>query len=399
MLFNFCLQSFLQNFAFMNFSTDSTLVENDALKLSGGLKEIEMGLIYYGAYAATLPAMIVSMVLLLRGYDRTAGLAMSLLIVIAGWLRYLAALQQSYALALTSTVILGLAGGVIFTSFTFLPERWFPPHERAFATALAAQSCYAGWALGCFNPPMLGREIDQGSGEQHTLSGLRSFLLAQAIITSSILPLQLATNTRGPLTSAEGDPSAHGGSHAAAGSGSLSVGRSLQLLAGRPQYLIHSSCYAVLGAVGYGVPGVAVDCFSDYLGDLSDFGYLLIGFFVISGVATGLLCGKLVPVPWYGAAVRVLFAVGSSALLTIQILLFASSKGADVSRSPWRLGQCLRAPVPTSRILSSRIRSSRILSSRIHSSRILTYRILTSHILSSRILSHTLTRPSRGHRS
>ena len=106
----------------MDFSTDSTLVKS-SLRLT---EEVQDGLLYFGGFAATLPAMGLSMGLLLRGHDRTAGLLMSVLIVGGAWLRWVAVTHASYAIAMISTVMLGLAGGVIFTSFTFLPERWFP---------------------------------------------------------------------------------------------------------------------------------------------------------------------------------------------------------------------------------------------------------------------------------
>ena len=37
---------------------------------------------------------------------------------------------KAYCLALASTFLLGVAGGVIYTSITFLPAQWFPDKER-----------------------------------------------------------------------------------------------------------------------------------------------------------------------------------------------------------------------------------------------------------------------------
>ena len=53
-------------------------------------------------------------------------------------------------------MFVGIAGGVIFSSFTFLPERWFPAAERGIATALAVQSTNFGWGLGTLIPAVLG---------------------------------------------------------------------------------------------------------------------------------------------------------------------------------------------------------------------------------------------------
>ena len=80
----FCFHSFVQCFCFMDFSTDAALVQRSLAMQDG----VEDGLLYYGAFAATLPAMWISMWMLLRGLDRAAGMAMSLLIVAGAWLRF-----------------------------------------------------------------------------------------------------------------------------------------------------------------------------------------------------------------------------------------------------------------------------------------------------------------------
>ena len=310
----FCVQNFMQCFCFLDFSTDVPLTKA-ALNTTS---DADVGLLYYGGFASTLPAMIASLWLLLRGYEWTAGLGMSLLIVGGAWLRYVAVSAHSFGLALLSTVMLGMAGGVIFTSFTFLPARWFPEHERAFATALAAQSNYAGWAAGCLGPLLFGS----------TLEGFQTFMLWQAIVTSIILPIQLLANSRGPVSDAPTPqpPSAAAQQPTAecSAGGSLGLRASLSVLAGRPQYLIHSTCYAVLGAVGYAVTGVVDECFSAALG-ASAFSpqqamWLNVAF-VLTGVLTGLCAGRVVPPHKYGLAIRSLFALGTAALLAIQLLL------------------------------------------------------------------------------
>ena len=118
--------------------------------------DMENNVLYSGAFVATLPFMLVAGWALLRGYDWSACLAMSALIVLAGWLRWAAVVVGSYALAVVSTGLVGVAGGVIFTMFTFLPARWFPEGERGLATSLAVQATYAGWALGALIPIVLG---------------------------------------------------------------------------------------------------------------------------------------------------------------------------------------------------------------------------------------------------
>ena len=69
---------------------------------------------------------------------------------------------------------------------------------------------------------------------------------------------------------------------------------------------------------------MAVGSFESHLGELSDVAWILDGLFVVSGVLTGLLCGKLVPLKYYGLAVKGLFAVGTGALLIIQVMVVVS---------------------------------------------------------------------------
>ena len=316
----FCLHSAFQNFCFMNFATDQDLVN----KMLGEPSALENLLLSYGAFAATLPAMICSMWLLLRGYDRSAGLIMSVLIVLGAWLRYAAEVSHSYAYALISTVVLGLAGGVIFTSITFLPARWFPASERAFATALAAQSNYLGWAIGAINPIMLGKPAPDG---EHTEEGMHVFLLCQAIAVTLLLPLHLMINVRGPIHAvAQGDDKPD--------EPTMGVVQTFRLLLRRPQYLIHCGCYALLGAVGYAVPEVVETCFSAVLPNATDASFTPDESmwsnvaFIAPGVVVGILSGKLVPERHYGTAVRAMAVLGAAALLTIQILLLIAQRGS-----------------------------------------------------------------------
>ena len=68
--------------------------------------------------------------------------------VAGGWLRYLAVVRSSYALAVLSSLVCGGAAAVVVCSFTAVSERWFRPSHRGLATSIAVQSNYLGWALG-----------------------------------------------------------------------------------------------------------------------------------------------------------------------------------------------------------------------------------------------------------
>jgi MFS family permease len=350
----FVFQSFIQCVCFMDFSTDEALVEETLHTEDPS----EIGHLYYGGFASTVVAMFYSLWLLLSGRDWRAGLGMAILIVAGAWLRLIAAHAHSYALALLSTLSLGLAGGVIFTSITFLPERWFPEHERPFATALAVQSNYAGWAVGCLTPVMFGKPGPDG---EHTQTGMRTYLLWQALLTSLALPIYLAANTRGPRakiatnavsSSAEGAGGVGVGGNVVGVVGVVSAPRTLSMresfatLCKRPQYLIHSTCYAVLGAVGYAVTGAVDVCFTSAFTTSAANGTATSAFtsdhtmwlnfaFVLTGVLTGLAAGKLTPTAWYGAVIRALFATGAFALLAIQLLLnLGGAQLSKVARRP-----------------------------------------------------------------
>ena len=325
----FCFHSFIQCFSFMDFSTDSELTY--ASLGMGTMHDVQLleGLLYSGGFAATLPAMWASLWLLLRGYDWTAGFLMSLLIVAGAWLRLVAVVSTSYALALTSTILLGAAGGVIFTSFTFVPARWFPPNERPLATALAVQSNYAGWALGCLNVPMFGVPTNYTAPDgnttaaQKSVNGLTHFLWIVAFLTTMALPVHILVNRRRPrvVVVTTNEPIPEG----------LSFCQTVTLLARRRQYIIHSACYATLGAVGYAVTGVVDPCFSAALKGTDSFDHMQTMYlnvvFVASGVMAGLLIGRLVPdrPAAQSVAVRSLFVLAAIALLGIQVLLFAAT--------------------------------------------------------------------------
>ena len=333
----------------MDFSTVESLAE-ESLNMTGSAVTVEVGLLYYGGFAATLPAMLVSLWLLLRGRDWTAGLCMSLLIVAGAWLRLYAATVHAYSFALLSTVLLGIAGGVIFTSFTSIPERWFPEHERGIATAMAVQSNYAGWAIGVLNPAMFGGSLF-GNASAPTEGGLDHFLVVQGVVATCLLPLHLLANSRGPLTKHAGASSSSSGGGGGSGvppsdlNPALGFGATLAMLVRRPQYLIHSACYAVLGAVGYAVTGIMNECFSAALpplnvssaasnGTASSSAFdaeetMWLNFvFVVSGVSAGLLAGKLTPLRHYGTVVKALFVVGAGALLGVQALLLVAQHGS-----------------------------------------------------------------------
>ena len=97
------------------------------------------------------------------------------------WLRYTAALYSSYMCAVISSCCIGAAASVVICSFAYVPEQYFGTEERTLATALAVQSNYFGWALGCVLVPAIIHGADY-------VSDFQTFSLVQAVIlTSSLL--------------------------------------------------------------------------------------------------------------------------------------------------------------------------------------------------------------------
>jgi hypothetical protein len=60
--------------------------------------------------------------------------------VLAGWLRYIAVVEQNFTLVIISSILLGFGGSVIISTYTSCPEKWFPPKERTLATSIAVRN-------------------------------------------------------------------------------------------------------------------------------------------------------------------------------------------------------------------------------------------------------------------
>ena len=60
--------------------------------------DFEINVLYSGAFVATLPIIPISLWMMLHGRDWSAGFGMSVLIVVASWLRWLSIVYESYFL-------------------------------------------------------------------------------------------------------------------------------------------------------------------------------------------------------------------------------------------------------------------------------------------------------------
>lgn len=136
---------------------------------------------YSTALLSAVPSFILAMT-----FSKTYHWAMSLAgvasTVAAAWLRYLATVQRSSALAIMSSVALGPGTGMIFTGFAQLPVMLFPPgSSRKVCTGIAVQTTFFGWAMGGLVAALLVKSPYD----------LSSFCFFQALIVSISLPVFL----------------------------------------------------------------------------------------------------------------------------------------------------------------------------------------------------------------
>eukprot|EP00939_MAST-03C_sp_MAST-3C-sp1_P003245 g3245.t1 len=101
--------------------------------------------------------------------------AFGIVCVVAGaWIRYISAINESYACAVVSSVLLGIGNAVALVLYGPIPFTFFPPAQRSLALSVAVQSNYAGWCLGSFLIPRLIEHKEDFS----------DFLFVQAIVVS-----------------------------------------------------------------------------------------------------------------------------------------------------------------------------------------------------------------------
>merc|ERR1719464_722117 len=57
--------------------------------------------------------------------------------------------EAGRSIAILSSVFIGFGAAVVISSYSLISARWFPSHERTYATTLPVMANYAGWCLGC----------------------------------------------------------------------------------------------------------------------------------------------------------------------------------------------------------------------------------------------------------
>ena len=317
-LLSFSFYSFSNAFVLMDFADDYGLAEqvlfNRTSGDSGDTQQI--GFLYTLFLLCVMPAMFVAAWGVIHHNYATMAVA-QVFNVLGTWLRYAAAQQQSYTMAVLSTVLAGTSASAIVCSYAVIAEGWFRPSQRALATTIAVQSNYAGWALGS----LLGLLADGNAA-----FFADTILLWQAIVVSATIPLFLLGYRAPPPPACEeyaglaGEGivtiEAHGRTgleadlltsrtHDSPTRATLSVAQSMRHLFGNRKYFLRAICYAALGGIGFAVPAAqdvvfgatcAVNntAWAGYDTTHTTFTNLS---FILSGVLFGLLAGAVIRSP------------------------------------------------------------------------------------------------------
>ena len=328
-------------FMCMDYAAISSIAK-DAL----GTDDAGVNWLYSGLLLAVLPATVPAAIFTVRAPVATALVGICLNVG-GAWLRWLSITTGSYAIALTSSVIIGFAAAIIICSYTALAHRLFPADERALATTIAVQCNYFGWAIGSLMPLI----VRDPACVDSSCAGLTSYstaMLAQAIAVSFALPLYFVTDGRALIAECSPASKAINANFVPTDAHESGDGGRPRLLLRNAQFWIHAACYSIMGGISFTIPGIQDQLFTSCLTTVNAtngtgvngtavpiaiFGStqtLWTNFaFISAGVATGLTIGTFVKdTKKYGIILRLLFVVTSLALSGIAVLANSQVAGA-----------------------------------------------------------------------
>ena len=161
--------------------------------------------------------------------------------------------------AILSSVLLGFAAAVIICSYSSISARWFPPHERTFATSVAVQSNYLGWCIGAVAfPYMQDRDLSVLLLYQAAMCSV-FFLLFVAVYRDNRHSSEKPGVTPENLTKALLQSPGLSGEQEAAGSNFL---EQVRALCANKQYMLQCMCYSALAGVSFAVPAFQTSAFA-----------------------------------------------------------------------------------------------------------------------------------------
>lgn len=282
-LVSFSLHAFCNQFLYLNFASVSEITE-----AAFHIDDLGTNWLYTTSMLSAIPSFIFVMVFSEANHWAVSFTGI-LATVLAGWLRYLAVAQKSYTIAMLSSAALGPGTGVILVGFAELPVLLFPQGgwSRKLCTGIAVQMTWFGWANGSLLTPYVVK----------TASGLTSFCLVQAICVSICLPVFLAFHRHSAESERE-EASNYGAVDNApiqdSHRGHLSIKESVQLMFSNRRYVLVALATAMIQAVGFAVPAVQEEVFSNkgYNGIACAWNGFV---FIMAGVAAGMLLACSIP--------------------------------------------------------------------------------------------------------
>ena len=305
-------------------------------------------------YSASLVAVVVSSIpaiYLLEQHGATGNWSVMAIGTVAnvcgGWLRWFSVAQESYAVALLSSIFLGFAGAAVIVSIVPLAEHNFPKETRTLATTVAVQLNYLGWCLSSVVVPA-------NSG---TKTELGSMLYTQAILISISLvlfplfhqprPQCMCCGTPAPKDNMNESSNLLHSDNAVVATNALPqsnnavglshhVGQMVALCRNRA-FLVQCVCFAALGGISFAIPAVQDELFLE-LGLSQDMTKWTNLCFLATGVTTGLTIGTIFhqkniqPTDFYSMfTIRLLFGLCTVSLSGLAVLAsFASELSNSV---------------------------------------------------------------------
>lgn len=313
-LLAFAIQSACNSFMFMDYATVAT----ESRALLGGIDDEALNWLYSVSLITCMPFTPFAAWLVHQNFQLAIGFLM--LTNLAGaWLRYTAALYSSYMCAVISSCCIGAAASVVICSFAYVPEQYFGTEERTLATALAVQSNYFGWALGCVLVPAIIHGADY-------VSDFQTFSLVQAVIlTSSLLFFPVFKKTSKHEQEAVNGEESHLVRKEASDhhETDASTGEQLCRLIKNPRYVILAICAGALTGAGYAIPAVQDEILTNKSIGMSETLVSWANFaFVAAGVVTGLSLGNIVRRDQYDIVLRGIFLLASVAVSAVTVLAY-----------------------------------------------------------------------------
>ncbi|KAK3282860.1 hypothetical protein CYMTET_9421 [Cymbomonas tetramitiformis] len=305
-LLAFSFNSACNAFMFMDYASVSSVAE-DIFDCG----DSSLNWLYSASLLTVIPAAIPASYFLNTRNWETTGVGV-LCNCVGGWLRWWATKQESYWLALASSIAIGLSAAVIITSVTQVAMRWFPADQRGFACGIAAQANYFGWCLGGLIPNIV-KEDEQ----------LKTLLFFQALVVTTSLILFLAFHRARPSGPVDDFEGTHSLLEEKDSEDKLGMQESLRQMFTNPQFGLQCICFSLLGGISFTIPAVQ-DIIFDAHGFSSQQTTWTNFSFIATGVVTGLVISAKFSDPRYLSRVlKTAFLVASITFTLMTILTYS----------------------------------------------------------------------------